>query len=172
MNWTAAPFAYLDSAFSRHPVAASSFSEILKLSPSSNFDSLEGDALKRRKATSVAFFPHAFFGTGRKASDAQQPTGLVQLDFDHVNDVEALKVSLKAIPWIAFATTSISGRGVWAMAYTGKEHSISLANQVLDAVEAKTGQDADRKNSISVAALRFLSADNSRYICEAPVAFS
>tara|TARA_R110000796_G_scaffold120199_1_gene234342 strand:+ start:94 stop:627 length:534 start_codon:yes stop_codon:yes gene_type:complete len=170
-NWANLPFAYLDSAFSRTPGKAASFADLMNLAPINDLSYLSGDALKSRKAGCPAFFPHAMFADGRKASDAQEHTGLVQIDFDHVSDVDSLKATLSALPWVAFASVSISGSGVFALVYTGKVHELALVDSVLDAVELATGCEADRMNSKSVAALRFLGADNAPYFCANPEAF-
>lgn len=83
----------------------------------------ESDPLKHRKDMAYSTFKRtqlpavtfsASFGARRNAGDMKAHTGLIGLDFDHVENPEELRRALKALPVVALVFISPSGDGVKA----------------------------------------------------------
>jgi hypothetical protein len=169
--WWDREISIIRSARSSDPKTISIIDAVNIHSPKSNLEEFNDQELRQRKVDNYAILPHGEFRNSRRAADLHQFSGLVQLDFDHVVSPEGLKAILSKIPWICFASVSISGRGVWALALTNAEHSEALARCLAEEAEVLTAQEVDTKNSISAAALRFLSCDDSPVWNVAPLPF-
>lgn len=97
----------------------------------------------------------------------KQYTGLIALDFDHVEDIAEAKEKLKQLPYIWYVSLSSSSRGLYAIALT-ENRDFRLHDIYYDALieEARSiGLDPD-KPCRDVTRLRFVSYDDKPYINE------
>ena len=96
-----------------------------------------------------------------------QYTGLIVLDFDHLDDIEEAKEKLKQVPYIWYVSMSASKKGLYAIVLTDnrdyKRHELYF-DALIDEAKA-LGLNPD-KPCRDVTRLRFVSYDENPYINE------
>lgn len=92
-------------------------------------------------------------------------TNILSLDFDNINDVEALKTLLEGLNFIMFVSLSCSGTGLFALIKIEKPNLHKQYFDYLVDYFAKLGIEIDKSGS-DITRLRFVSFDNNFYLNE------
>ncbi len=97
----------------------------------------------------------------------RQYNPLIALDFDDVDDLDALRSDLRSLPWVYYAGLSVSGRGMFAVVAVDNDdcHRHKLFFQALKEEMSAMGYKVDKACS-DVTRLRFVSYDPDPYFNE------
>lgn len=97
-----------------------------------------------------------------------QRTGLFQLDFDYLSDIEAMKKRVFALPFIAYCSTSCSGNGFYALAMIAEPDKLSHYGDHLFQAFKRQGIKVDTSKGRNVSDYRFVSYDCNMLIRDDP----
>ena len=124
-----------------------------------------------------AYTPCATFWTRDKDVKLEKKikhyNALMVLDFDDVEDLDALKTDLKSLPWVYYAGLSVSGTGIFAVIPLDTD-DFNMHRLFFDALEAEM-KDLGYKVDASckdVTRMRFVSYDPNPYFNEDCILYS
>ena len=124
-----------------------------------------------------AYTPSATFWTRDKDVPLEKKikhyNALMALDFDDVEDLEALKEELKTIPWVYYAGLSVSGTGIFAIVPLDTD-DYRMHRVFFDALEAEMKERGYKVDPSckDVTRMRFVSYDTDPYFNKDCVLYS
>ena len=79
---------------------------------------------KVKESLLPACTPSAVFGDRRMIGYEKERTGIIIIDIDSIDDVEKCKRDIMKLPFVFFASRSVSGAGVFCGVYYNKENDL------------------------------------------------
>lgn len=123
----------------------------------------EDDVYQAIKAT----LPCTMFTCKAKGSKAKDDITellpILVLDIDHIDDVDAMKKKVFSLPYVFLVSKSVSGHGVFALAYIAYPDKAKEQYKAMKQDLEKEGIILD-KNTNNINRLRYMSYDNQIYI--------
>jgi hypothetical protein len=148
---------------------ADNLPELLKLK---NLDPTSPNYKERKnelKGRLQCFTPAASLQLREKGNTVvKERTGLLQLDFDNVRDVESLKKQVFQLPFIAYCSVSCSGQGFYALAAIAEPEKLSQYGEHLFHIFKKYGVRVDTTKGRNESDLRFVHYDCNMMIRDHP----